>query len=405
MAASTEILEIVASCLCGAHEFKAHVPHAELPFDVPYCHCNSCRHVTGAMYSSSVPWRGDGAAIRESSLRRYAFADHLTLFSCRTCSSTMFWEMSARENGTVSYGALTGVLPNVDVPALVRITDHIFVGDTLDGGAVPWLAHVNADGHLPRLWRGHKDQSERIVLADLLQPSVENTNVDRPDATALAAGEIPVRCHCGGVDLVLRSPIAEYAAKPRSELPWFVDPTSNKSYGGFDACDSCRLSSGIDVFHWTFALVRHFAFPHSGKDTQSSSSFPQSSLELKEALAATERDPRWGTLTFYESSSGVQRFFCGRCSACAFYATDDRSEMVDLAIGLLEAQDGSRAEGLISWDFGGKMVWKQDVRGGWRQDFVERMENAAERWRAQRGYPKSWLRIRKENAAKQEGQT
>lgn len=393
-----DTLELVARCLCRAQRFTAAVARSALPLAAVYCHCTSCRRVTGALYSTCVAWPGPAAAIRaaasSSSLRRYVFAGAFTLLSCGVCGACMFVE-TAVEGGAARYGVQTGVLANV-AAGLLSIAHHIFVGDTLDGGATPWLCDANGDGSRPRLWRGHRGQGDELSSTTHRWPL--------PLDAAPAEEETPIRCHCGGVDLVLRRPVADFAAKKRSELPWFVDPVSNKSLAGFDACDSCRLSSGSDIFHWTFVLLRHLAFPRpeSDGDVQTPpTAFPASSIELKNAVAAApaDRDPRWGTLAFYESSPDVQRYFCGRCSACVFYAADDRPELVDLAIGLLHSKNGSRAEELVSWDFGGKMVWRQDVVGGWREGFVESVEAAADRWRIERGYPKNWRRVQKEEAA------
>ncbi|KAK5626579.1 hypothetical protein RRF57_002294 [Xylaria bambusicola] len=73
--------------------------------------------------------------------------------------------------------------------------------------------------------------------------------------------------------------------------------------------------------------------------------------------------------------------------------------MVDLAIGLLRSSNGSRAEELVSWDFGGKAAWREDVAGGWREGFIESVEAVAERWRIERGLPKNFRRVQKEEAA------
>ncbi|KAI1198799.1 hypothetical protein F5X97DRAFT_298295 [Nemania serpens] len=447
-AEAEETFELKAHCLCRAHAFAATIPRASLPLAASYCHCTSCRRVTGALYSSVVPWPDAGAAaIRASSLRRYGFAATMAILFCGVCGSTMFAERRGAgakaevegggegegNHGIIRYAVQTGVLVNAAVPRLFTIAHHMFLSDTLDGGASPWLydinANINANGEHddeppPRLWTGRSAESEEIFPATTtthLWPTIQPSAVPAPR-------EIPIRCHCGGVDLVLHSPPSYFATQPRASLPWFVDPASNKSLAGFDACDSCRLSSGSDVFHWTFVLLRHLGFPSEPESTSDSTSdsepeppspsFPTSSIELKNAVPSTStstsseaeaeapRDPRWGTLTFHASSPDVQRYFCGACSATVFYAADDRPELVDLAVGLVrpsssadDDEGGSRAEGLLSWDFGGPAVWRGDVAGGWRQGFVEAVEAAAERWRIGRGYPKNWRRVLKEEAA------
>ncbi|KAI1108360.1 Mss4-like protein [Nemania sp. NC0429] len=419
-----ETFELRAHCLCQTHAFTATVPRASLPLAASYCHCTSCRHVTGALYSSVVAWPANGAAaVRASSLRRYGFAATMAILYCGACGSTMFAERrdagaEGRGEGDkgLHYAVQTGVLVNAAVPRLLTIADHMFLSDTLDGGASPWLCGANGEGPRPRLWAGRRGESEELSLTTITTTTTAPTTFQK--AIPSSPAEVPIQCHCGGVDLVLHPPAPHYAAQPRAALPWFVDPSSNKSLAGFDACDSCRLSSGSDVFHWTFVLLRHLDFPPSPSPAPSSKPlppFPASSTELMNAVARTstsastsadaeaetDRDPRWGTLTCYASSPGVQRYFCGCCSAVVFYAADDRPELVDLAIGLLRSADGAaRAESLLSWDFGGAMVWRGDVAGGWREAFVASVEAAAERWRIGRGYPKNWRRVQKEEAAR-----
>ncbi|KAI2636840.1 Mss4-like protein [Xylaria nigripes] len=386
-----QTFELPASCLCQAHRFTATVPRSLLPLEATYCHCTSCRHVTGNLYTSSIPWPGDGTAIRDSSLRRYKFSARLTVLFCDVCSSPMFVEKPAVEGGSSSYIALTGVLENVKIPGLLRIANHIFVGDTLDGGASPWLCGGD-EGRGARVWKGFSDQSEELFP----RTPTSETNTGHPQ---VADPEISVRCHCGGVDLVLHNPIAEFSSMERSELPWFVDPVSNKSLCTFDPCNSCRLFFGIDMVYWTFTPLRHLAFPPTS-DQHAQCGFPKSTRDLETAVRATgtNRDPRLGTLATYKSSPDVQRYFCNRCSACVFYAVDERPELVDLAVGLLHSKEGSRAEGLLSWNFG-DTSWQGEVAGGWREGFTSSIHNAAERWRIDRGYPKNWRRERKEKAA------
>ncbi|KAI1278227.1 Mss4-like protein [Xylaria sp. FL0933] len=422
---------LTATCLCKAQHFRTHVPRTSLPLSAIYCHCTSCRRATGALYSTYVPWPGPGSSIHASSLRRYTFSASasVTTLACSVCGTTVFAETAA-EDGSPRYGVQTGCLANiagievggtaadgngdggVAGGSLINITHHVFVGDTQDGGATPWLCDTNSDGSRPRLWRGHRGGEELPYHWPLpfAQAESSKTGDDKAKETEEDEDEeIPIRCHCGGVNLVLRHPTAAFANTARSELPWFIDPTSHKSLGTFDACDSCRLSSGVDIFHWTFALLRHLSFPppkftsavNSSSTTTPTPSFPTSSIELKKAIATPppNRDPRWGTLTFYSSSPDVQRYFCSRCSAAVFYASDDRPELVDVALGVLDSKRGSRAEDVVSWDFGGKVGWRQDVVGGWREGFVDRVEAAADRWRIERGYPKNWRRIQKEEAA------
>jgi hypothetical protein len=301
----------------------------------------------------------------------------------------MFWH-SHHAGRPEAIDVFTGPLLNHEGVDLIKVEQHIFVGDTVDGGATPWLRNVNADGTIPAMWAGRGHRSEKL---DSVWPAPSTLSRAQDKA---GPDVIPVRCHCKGVDLVLRRGDADFTAMKAAgdELPWFVDPETLKSVCGFDACDTCRPMFGVDVVHWTFALLQHLDF--AGK---SSSEFPADTTQLKRATSNADRDPRLGTLRLYESSPDVQRYFCSRCSATVFYAVDDRPELVDVAVGLLEAPEGVRAESLLYWDLGHRMGGFDDVKGGWRERFVSAVLENAEAWRVERGYPKTWRRIALERAS------
>ena len=395
MAADSEFVDITAQCLCKAHTFTTAVERSKLPLRIWCCHCDSCRHSTGALYSSDAAWPGPGEEIQRAPLKRYVFTPRVHILFCGTCSSPMFFEeYDGPGKGPTGWGVFTGVLSNNAVPGLATITTHIFVGDTLDGGATMWLRE-NENGTPIKRWTTTKDQSEEI--APEWPPTASLPGADLKSEVA----SVPIRCRCKGVDLVLRRDaiIAEFSAKPKSELPWFIDPVTFKHLASFDVCDSCRLSCGVDVLHWTFTMLRHISFPET-THSLGQSGFPQTTSDLRAAVSRQDgRDSRLGTLAFYASSNDVQRYFCSKCSATVFYAVDERPDIVDLAAGLLESPAGARAEDVLSWNFGGESAWRQDVMGGWREGLVKSIEKQAEEWRIERQYPKNWRRIAKEEAA------
>lgn len=396
MADST--VEITAQCLCKQHTFKTSIARSSLPIKASICHCNSCRHLTGAMYSSEAPWPAadGGEAVANSTLQRYVFSERLTVRFCGTCSSPMFWEWpGSRDKISVFTGVLTGHA-DPDVKDLVQITDVIFVGDTLDGGAAPWLKRPNgADGKKARLWVGAMNDSEELPHDWLPSASL-------PDASKKShLDQVALRCRCKGVDLVMQRWSPELEGEEDSgATSWIIDPDTHKVLGSFDACDSCRIASGVDVFNWTFALWRQVEFAEETKTMTGTTGgrFPVSSAELNAALSAQERDSRFGTLTCYSSSPGIYRYSCSQCSACVFYGSDRKSQFADVALGVLEAPDGARAEDFVSWNFGGDMVWRNDIVGTWREGLVGSMESEAEAWRIERGYPKNFYRVKKEKA-------
>jgi hypothetical protein len=172
-------------------------------------------------------------------------------------------------------------------------------------------------------------------------------------------------------------------------LPWNVDPTTHKLLADFCGCDSCRLQSGLDVFTWAFAEMKQVSF---SKDP--STPFPNHMADLNELIDA--HDPAIGTLRYYKSSPEVSRYFCGNCSACIFYANGKRPTFVDIAVGVLEAPDGARAEGMLSWAYGVDVSFREDGDGGWREGLFSRVEKDAEEYRVARGYPRNWHRLKKD---------
>jgi hypothetical protein len=383
MASPSDMVLITAECLCKAHKFTTEVPKSKLPLQASACHCNSCRHSTGALYSVDTTWPEPRQNVDTTGLKSYPFSSSLSVLFCGTCSTTLFWDSTKEVR---DLGVFTGALQNIDVD-LVKIVDHIYVGDTIDGGATMWLRKPNADGSKARRFAKRNDG--------------EQYPHDWPPASTFTGYEkkteessIPIRCHCKGVDLRLHR--GSYEGKTKEELPRFIDPKTYKSAAGFDVCDSCRLQSGIDIFHWTFTGLADVATPHEGGEDR----FPKSVAKLKAAVDA--QDAAIGTLAYYQSSPDVQRYFCKVCSAVCFYACDDyahndgKNDFMDVAVGVLDAQDGARAEGFLSWAFGGPMVWEGDVKGGWREEFMKRVREEAEEWRIERGYPKDWRRVEKE---------
>lgn len=315
----------------------------------------------------------------------------MTVLFCGTCSSTLF-VLELCKSGPDRLWVPTGVLnSDKSVEKLLHFGSQVFVGDTVDGGASPWLRHVNGDGGVSRQWMGAHGTSEELQST---WPPVETL---RKSDDKSGPDEIPIWCHCKGVNLVLRRGDAAFAAMDNTDSwPFFIDPTTHKHIASFDACNSCRTTFGGEIVNWTFILLTqlHFANDSGTNDT----ALPTATQDLKNAVLDPNRDSRYGTLSMYASSPDVQRYFCSRCSSAVLYAVDDRPELVDLAIGLLDAPEGARAESLLLWNLGSKIGGKDDVSGGWREPIVDAVEKGAEAWRIERGYPKTWRRLAMEKS-------
>ncbi|KAF1843240.1 uncharacterized protein K460DRAFT_407604 [Cucurbitaria berberidis CBS 394.84] len=375
-----DTITLTAHCLCKANVYTTDILKSELPLSAHTCHCTSCRHLTGALYTSETRWPEPRSNVDVSKLKIYKFSSRINLLFCPTCSTPVFWATSSDENRLL--GVFTGVLTNHD--DLVKFSNHDFVGDTLDGGASVWLRHPNADGTEVKRFKLDSDTKDAEELPEDWPSPAELTGYEAKKEDA-----VPIRCRCKGVDLVLHR--GDYSGVKKEELPFNIDPKTHKLLADFCGCDSCRLQSGIDTFYWTFSEMKHISFgSHNGL-------FPTNKTELKKLVDA--QGPSVGTLTYYASSPHVDRFFCSTCSACIFFTSDNRPELLDIAVGVLDASDGARAEGLLSWTYGAELSYREDGDGGWREGLFTRVETDAEDYRKARGYPKNWKRISDEDAA------
>ena len=349
------------------------------------CHCDTCRRTTGNVYYIDASWPAPRSSVDISALKVYHFGPSCDLSFCGTCSTPLF--TSNPKDPDQSLGVFTGTLDNIPED-LIKIVEHIFVGDTKDGGASMWMRSVNADGEEAKRFT-ERSQDGTVDPLPIGWPANETMT----GFETWKDDTVRILCKCEGVDLLWHK--GNYEGKKKEELPWFIDPTTHKSLAGFCSCDSCRLFSGVDLCNWTYGELKYISFPTSG--TPNDKPFPSNTSDLKALVDV--KDPSIGTLAYYASSPDVQRYFCGSCSASIFYAVDDRLEIVDVAIGVLRASDGARAEGFLSWALGviGHIV---DSKGGWRYGLLERVTKEMEEWRIERGYPKCWRRVEREEAAK-----
>jgi hypothetical protein len=376
MDATLKTVTITVECLCKAHSISMEISTSKLPLQGNVCHCDSCRHSTGALCVIETTWPQPRESVDISGLQTYQFSADITYRFCGTCSTLMFYESRKHPS---KLGVFSGPFKNIGTD-VIKLAKHIFVGDTQDGGASVWLRKPNADGEeIPR-YRGFDGESGEVPWSwpELSGPKAME---DQQELEYL-----PFWCHCKGINLRLHR--GDFASRERKEIPWFIDPRNNKRLASFDVCDSCRLHFSNEVVNWTFTELADIS-------QVDGASFPKSKAELKAAVDAG--DPAVGTLSYYQSSLDADRYFCKVCSTAVFYICDDRPEIVDLAIGLLEAPDGARAQGYLSWTLGDSPVWINDTKGGWREGLAKRVQADAEEFRIAKGFRKSWRRLARES--------
>ncbi|KAF3353180.1 hypothetical protein HYQ45_005413 [Verticillium longisporum] len=331
---------ITAHCLCRKHTFTASVPTSTLPLEATVDHSDGARYLTGGLFLATAPWPTPEENV--SVLKAYAVSKTVETFSCATCSSQMF----QRENGQLR--VITGVLGKNK--GLVRYSKHKGMEGTKDGGAAPWFGQTT--------------------------PSEQATS-----KACAESSETELRCHCGGVHLVLHGARAEDAEAWRA----IVDPESKRYLATLDACDSCRTTVGSDIVCWAFAPIARVKFAGEWFG------FPTNVADLKAAVLRGVAG--LGTMKVYGSSQGVERFFCGRCAASVFYTSSTRPKQVDITVGLLRQPGGARADGALSWALG-RADYLEDVKGGWRETVINEFVEGSERWRLDKGVAEDFLRAR-----------
>ncbi len=318
-----DITVMKAACLCGKSNFTTSVATSALPLPTYLCQCNHCRHMSGALYYAAMPW--PGPLPNTTTLTSYPFSDNVQAYFCSTCGAHMFWHNHQQNFLDVT----TGVLDNPE--KYVKVVAHQFVNSTKDGGFSDWLPVINETQPLPR-WGGNHDKSELLPRGWKVPSNSEDLSKDKQEP------KLRVQCFCEGVNFRITRPdelssqlstrvarvvLPEMAAmESAKELP--VD---GRYLAQTCACTSCRLASGIELFQWAYITTANIKLPNG--------------------------DPFrlvFGTLKAYASSTGKTRCFCGRCGATVFWYSNERPQLVDVAVGLLDAVSGARAEVWLNWN-------------------------------------------------------
>lgn len=287
-------------------------------------------------------------------LTPFSFSERIIQHFCPTCGCQMLARCIADgddPNSEVTWDVTTGSLEHID--GLLEWQGHEHIQDTLDGGFADMLLEIN--GKSMQRWPAHfgKHKELPVYWHSPSLPTVQPSSNDKLSA----------HCKCRGVVFYISRPSARSAV---SQVAWPVLPSNadidlsnvpsesetfwlrdkqTKFLAGLCACDSCRRCSGMETTFWAFV--------------------PTVDLSL-------DRDSKvpftfnFGTVKKYSSSPGCYRYFCSKCGATCFYDADDRQFMKDVAIGLLDAPEGARAETWLGW---------RTNRLGYREDSVPRADS------------------------------
>lgn len=347
-----ETVSITAECLCRTHAFSTTISRSQLPLEGNVCHCGSCRHSTGGMCIVETTWPQSKEDVDISALQAYQFSENVTYRFCGVCSTLMFYE-SARLPKKL--GVYSPALKDIGIE-LVRMARHIWVTDTLDGGASVWLRRPNEDGQ--EIPRNHlRDQT---LPSDW--PGQARTKPEEPEQESL-----PIWCHCRGVQFSLNN--GHYEQRSIEDLPAFVDGETRKLMVTFDVGRAGRLHQGSEISNWALAEMANISQADGGR-------FPRTAQELMESV--DNGYSRIGSLAYYQSSPGVQHYFCKTCSAAVFYTVDSIPDPIGVAVGVLESSNGARAENFLTWRLKGTGVSGVGDAGAWRAGLAKRVEKEVE---------------------------
>ena len=247
----------------------------------------------------------------------------------------------------------------VEVKDTVDIVGHNYVDDCKDGGLVPlFLDRSNLTSDQPLI---APSRGDKMTPADVFEAAERSFNHKSPPADV----KLPIKCHCGGVSLLLDRSKAANKSDPCPEYAITTDPAKYRARPCM--CTSCRLATGLPMQHWTYVPLAAVKNMHTGNPVVLWKEAEKGDPYINEGLA----------LKFYSSTDQAQRSFCGVCGATVFYYTIDesRKDIVDVAVGLLRAESGSMAREWLEWVEGdlsyGEEALDQTVKDlvkqGWRR--------------------------------------
>ncbi|KAF2501239.1 hypothetical protein BU16DRAFT_569388 [Lophium mytilinum] len=319
---------ITSSCNCGLSIFSFSVPDELLPLPTDLCHCNISRRISGALCTTyvDIPLKTGDPEPDLDSLTAYASSDILTRYFCPTCGTHLYLKYNSNGHLSVS----TGSLDRTD--GVVKFKGHMWISDTKDGSASDLIPSI--DFTPLKRWAKEALSSPEIPLG---------WKNPEPNLPPSSTEKLRAHCHCNGVSFYISRPntVSCAATSPFPDLlvpyhsstspanptntPWWL-PTPTQYLSGTCACTSCRRSSGFEITWWAFV--------------------PAANISLSDGSPFTRY---FGTQTAYRSADHCVRTFCSVCGCTVFWDGDERPSIVDVAMGLLDAPEGARAEKWVKW--------------------------------------------------------
>ncbi|KAK4553617.1 hypothetical protein LTR86_009413 [Recurvomyces mirabilis] len=280
-------------------------------------------------------------------LQAFHFSTNVTQYFCPTCGTHVLGSMQDASDSSeagLSYYLLSGTLEQAD--GVYELRGHEWISDTGDGGFSDFIQTVNgkdlarwphgfyAGEELPQYWQASHRQSQPPTATNRLYAHCKCNGVQfwiaKPSARS-ARGRAP------WPDLLV--PFHYTGIPPPKDEAWWLPAGGTKYLAGLCSCNSCCLATGMEWVEWSFVPTIDISLDADGKILFS-------------------RD--FGTLKHYRSSDIATRHFCGTCGATVFWDGDMRPDLIDVAVGLLNAPEGARAENWLEWQTG-RLSYREDA--------------------------------------------
>lgn len=221
----------------------------------------------------------------------------------------------------------TGCLEQLE--GVVNFTQHIYIQDTVDSGCSDWILK-----HRGETLKRFSTRSTGNTLAPRWVEPQQTTARNSTD-------RLHAHCSCGAINIYIArpDPVSQSTIPPsvptnsgppnhHENETWWLMADKQKYLAVTCACTSCRLAFGFELIEWAFIPTVNISLDPEGK-------VPFSRISDK--------------LSYYHSSDCVTRYFCNGCGASVFWDGDTRPGLIDVAVGLLDAPEGSRAESWLEW--------------------------------------------------------
>jgi hypothetical protein len=384
---ASETKTIKATCLCGDAAHEITLPSDAFPIPTYFCSCNSCRHMTGTLFLSSafLPPSYRPSSDLLNRLTSFKFSNRITQYFCKRCGSTMLSHCIPKPTSIYrsgSWDVMTGTLEAFD--GVLDLKGHEYIHDTLDGGISDFL-HTLHDRPLDR-W-SHDINGETSQLPPYWRSPGIPQNLD-------TSARLPAHCKCNAIRFYIARPSPQFSHASRAwpdlliphhtqppnrpaaatHEPWYLRAGKTKFLAGLCSCTSCRLASGTEITAWAFIPATALSLDTHGQ------------IPLPSVISNGSFN---SSLQTYASSENVTRSFCSVCGAIVFFSESERSEttLLDVAVGLLDAPEGARAERWLEW-WTERLSFREDAvgRAGSLVEGIEKgMREFGERWYGRKG--------------------